>query len=152
MNIAAFILLGLTLLFAVIAIVAVRLDKREGSYNTPGGPIAVVSGIVSVVLLLLTLIAGWLAVAPEYRLYKANIEKRIIVTTAKAEADADIEHARGEVERAKGTAAANKIVAHSITEPYLRYLYINNIAHSKNQIIYIPTEGALPILEAGKRS
>lgn len=151
MTTAALILLGLTLLFAAIALTAFKVDKREGTYTTKGGSLMVVSGITSVVLLLLTLIAGWLAIAPEYRLYRANIEKRIIVTQAIAEADADREHARGEVERAKGTAAANKIVAHSITEPYLRYLFINNLAHTRNQIVYLPTEAGLPILEAGKR-
>jgi hypothetical protein len=73
------------------------------------------------------------------------------VTQAIAEADADKEYARGEIERAKGTASANKIVAGSITEQYLRYLFVNNLKLTKNQIVYIPTEAGLPILEAGKR-
>lgn len=60
------------------------------------------------------------------------------------------EEARAEVERAKGTARANKIVANSITEPYLRYLYINNLHDTDNQVIYLPTEAGLPILEAGR--
>lgn len=151
MKTAALILLGLTVLFAGVAMITAMKDNRNGTYNTPGGPVAVISGITAVFLLLVTLIAGWLTVRPEYLLYRANIEKRIIVTTAIAEADADVEHARGEIERAKGTAKANRIVAGSITEPYLRYLYVNNLAHTKNQIIYVPTEAGLPILEAGKR-
>jgi len=32
----------------------------------------------------------------------------------------------------------------------LRYLYINNLEHSQNQIIYVPTEANLPILERRK--
>ncbi len=36
-------------------------------------------------------------------------------------------------------------------EGYLRYLYIQNLEDSKGQIIYVPTEGGLPILEAGQR-
>jgi hypothetical protein len=146
MGIAALVLLGLTILFAVVAITVAVMDKE----GTRGGLIGT-AGITAVILLLVTLFAGWLALAPEYRLYRANIEKRIIVTQAIAEADADREHARGEIERAKGTAQANKIVANSITEPYLRYLYINNLGHTDNQIIYVPTEAGLPILEAGKR-
>ena len=35
-------------------------------------------------------------------------------------------------------------------EEYLMYLYIQNMHQSKNQIIYIPTEGGLPVLEAGR--
>lgn len=149
MTTAALILLGLTVLFAALAIWG---PKSKDIRNEPEpGPFNFISGGISILLLFLTLIAGWLAIRPEYMLYRANIEKRIIVTTAIAEADADKEHARGEIERAKGTAAANRIVSNSITEPYLRYLFINNIAHTKNQIIYLPTEAGLPILEAGKR-
>jgi hypothetical protein len=149
MGTAALTLLGLTVLFAVLAILGPHSINTRGEKEP--GPFNFSASIASIVLLIVTLIAGWLAIAPEYRLYRANIEKRIIVTQAIAEADADREHARGEVERAKGTAAANKIVAHSITEPYLRYLFINNLAHTKNQIVYLPTEAGLPILEAGKR-
>lgn len=149
MTTAALILLGLTILSVGVVIYGIRASERN--INGPGGVIAFISAGAGIVLLILTLIAGWLAIRPEYMLYRANIEKRIIVTTAIAEADADKEHARGEIERAKGTAKANRIVAGSITEPYLRYLYVNNLAHTKNQIIYVPTEAGLPILEAGKR-
>src|SRR3546814_11933997 len=66
--------------------------------------------------------------------------------SAKMEADA-------EIIRAKGVAEANRIVAQGLGGPegYLRYLYINNLENSKGQIIYVPTEAGLPILEAGKR-
>ena len=57
-----------------------------------------------------------------------------------------------EVERAKGVAEANRIVADGLGGPegYLRYLYIEHLAQSQGQIIYVPTEGGLPILEAGR--
>lgn len=58
--------------------------------------------------------------------------------------------AQAEVERAKGVAKANKIIGDSLkdNEAYLRYLFVNNLADTKDQVIYIPTEAGLPILEA----
>ena len=64
----------------------------------------------------------------------------------KAQKDAEIA-----VAKAEGVAKANKIISESITEPYLRYMWIDGIRSEAHQIIYVPTEAGLPILEAGKR-
>lgn len=115
----------------------------------------------SVLFLILTLIFGWMSIGPEYRLWRAEIEKRILVEEARAQADSNVilaqarvieatQWAEAEVARAYGTAEANEIVAGSITEPYLRYLFINQIGSTANQIIYLPTEAGLPILEADR--
>lgn len=139
MTVVACTLLALTILLIIGGIISATQRASE---------FAGICGIAAVITLIATGITGWLAVAPEYRLHKATIEKRILVEQARAEADAAIEQARGEVERAKGTAEANQIVADSITEPYLRYLYVNNLGKTSNQVIYLPTEAGLPILEA----
>ncbi len=55
------------------------------------------------------------------------------------------------VAEAKGVSEANKIIADSITENYLRYSWIQNMKNAEFQVVYIPTEAGLPILEAGKR-
>jgi hypothetical protein len=54
--------------------------------------------------------------------------------------------------RAEGVAKANKIIGDSLkeNEAYLRYLWISEMKETKDQIIYIPTEANLPILEAGR--
>lgn len=142
MTIAAITLLALTVLCGAACL---HLGRRDTAASF--GP-AIGFGALGVCLLIVTLIAGWLALAPEYRLHKATIEKRILVEQARAEADAAVEEARAEVERARGTAEANLIVADSITEPYLRYLYINSLRNTDNQVIYLPTEAGLPILES----
>lgn len=144
MTIAAFILLGVTIFLIVGAIIAVRSDGADSVVGT----LTVAFGLGAVFTLILTVIAGYLAVKPEYNLHRATIEKRILVEQAKAEADAAVQEARGEVNRAKGTSEANLIVANSITEPYLRYLYINSLKNTKNQVIYLPTEAGLPVLES----
>ena len=136
MLIVAIISLVLTL--ASIAAIFAKRDQM----------VFLVAGITGSVFLLITIFSGYMAIMPEYRLHRAEVEKRILVEQAKAEADSAVEHARAEVERAKGTAQANRIVADSITEPYLRYLYINNLKDTDNQVIYLPTEAGLPILEA----
>jgi len=100
---------------------------------------------------------------PKYRLYsqdlngQANLrqqewEKKILVEQAKAEKDSAVLKAEAEIERAKGAAKANEIIADSLkgNEAYLRYLWIDKISEQKN-VIYVPTEAGLPILEAGKR-
>lgn len=137
------LIVALASLFLLIGALALLLvNKRDDVRMTALG--------LAVVFLLTTVVSGYLAIMPEYRLHRAEIEKRILVEEAKAQADAAKEEARAEVARAHGTAEANEIVANSITEPYLRYLYINNLHDTDNQVIYLPTEAGLPILEADR--
>jgi len=63
----------------------------------------------------------------------------------KAQKDAEIA-----VAKAKGVAESNRIIAGSISDNYLRYLWIEGIQNSEKQIIYVPTEANLPIMEAGR--
>ncbi len=60
--------------------------------------------------------------------------------------------ADAEVIRARGVAEANKIIGDSLqgNEGYLRYLWITSLENSNQQVIYIPTEANLPILEASR--
>lgn len=80
-------------------------------------------------------------------------EARIKIETANGQAE--LEKARGfaqaEVERAKGVVEANKIIGEGLrgNDDYLRYLWIEST--KGQQVIYIPTEAGLPVLEAGKR-
>lgn len=63
----------------------------------------------------------------------------------KAKKDAEIE-----IAKAEGVAQSNKIIANSITENYLRYKFIDNLKENSKEIIYVPTEANLPILEANR--
>lgn len=90
--------------------------------------------------------------AGEAELAQASSNRRIAVLEAQAVLDSSKLKAQAEVERAKGVAEANKIVASGLGGPegYLRYLYINGMEKTQNQIIYVPTEAGLPILEANR--
>ena len=63
----------------------------------------------------------------------------------KAKKDAEIE-----IARAEGAAKSNQIVAGSITESYLRYRWVESLKSSELQVVYVPTEANLPIMEAGR--
>ena len=100
-------------------------------------------------------------VMPPLRLYKQNTEKRAVIAEQKAKSEAAEYAARSqvtqaqakadaEVIRAKGLAESQDIIASTLTEEYLRYLYIDALAGGDGQIIYVPTEAGLPILEAGR--
>lgn len=75
----------------------------------------------------------------------ATSQAQAKVKIAEAESDA-------EIARARGVAEANKIIGDSLkgNEDYLRYLYITGLSGRDGQIIYVPTEAGLPILEANR--
>ena len=89
-------------------------------------------------------------------LARAEQNRQIVVNEAKAKLEAAKFWAQAEIERAKGVAEANKIIADGLGGPegYLRYLYIESLKEAEangDKIIYIPTEAGLPILEAGRK-
>lgn len=88
----------------------------------------------------------------EAELARATYSKQVAVQVAQAKFDSAKLDAQSEIERSKGVAEANRIIGDSLknNEQYLRYLFVNNLAETKNQVIYIPTEANLPILEASR--
>lgn len=83
-------------------------------------------------------------------LVKAQSEKRIKIEEAKAELESARFKAEADIERAKGIAEANRIINESLTDQYVRWLFVENIKETENQIIYLPTEAGLPILESSR--
>jgi regulator of protease activity HflC (stomatin/prohibitin superfamily) len=86
------------------------------------------------------------------KLAEAEFEKRILVEDARAKRDSAKMMAEAEVERAKGVAQANEIIGESLNnnEAYLRYLWIQGLQDGNSEVIYVPTEANLPILEAAR--
>jgi len=112
-------------------------------------------------------VVGLLWGIPQYRVYserqvgiaelqRAESNREIRVREAQAAFDAADLTAKAEVRRAQGVSEANKIIADSLggSEGYLRWRYIEmleNTSQGGRDVIYVPTEAGLPILEAGKR-
>ena len=82
-------------------------------------------------------------------LTQANYNRQIIVAEAEARLEAEILNAQAEVARASGAAEAMYVVQDALTETYIRYLWVRLMAENEN-VIYIPTEASLPILEVGR--
>lgn len=79
--------------------------------------------------------------------------KQVSIATAEAKNESAKYEAQAEITRAEWVAKANKIIGESLNqnEAYLRYLWIQNMDSHDKEVIYIPTEANLPILEAWKR-
>lgn len=118
---------------------------------------------VVMTLVLGGVIAGGLYGCPQYSVYSSRLDgqaklaeadssREVAVREAKAKMESADLLAQAEISRAKGVAEANKIIGSSLkdNEGYLRYLWIQGLENTKNQVIYIPTEGNLPVLEAGR--
>jgi hypothetical protein len=86
-------------------------------------------------------------------LERAMQDRQIKVQEAQAKLDSAKMLAESEVIRAGGVAKANTIIGDSLknNEAYLRFMWISNLENGGNQVIYVPTEAGLPILEAGRR-
>lgn len=126
------------------------------------GIFAAVSAILAVIIIW-TIIA--LVLGPIYRVWsqrlqgqadlaQAEAETKIAIRKAEAEREAAVHYAEADVERAKGIALSIQEVESALGGPegYLRWKYIHmlEISECNNQIVYIPTEAGLPILEAGR--
>lgn len=88
------------------------------------------------------------------KLEKATQDRQITIREARAKMES-AKYLRGaEVERAKGVAEANKIIGDSLkgNTAYLRYLWIMGLQDGSSEVIYIPTEANLPILEASRKA
>jgi regulator of protease activity HflC (stomatin/prohibitin superfamily) len=94
--------------------------------------------------------------AGEAEFKKAEQNRRVKVLEAQAKLDSAKLEAEAEIERAKGVAGANKIIADGLQghEEYLRYLWIDKVAggNVSREVVYVPTEANLPILEARSRT
>lgn len=129
-----------------------------------------------ILLLVLGGMAGCLTFGPNYNVYQKEMQGKaayaeaqenrkiaVLEATAKKESASLLGEARliearqaaqAEIARAHGTAEANRIVANGLGGPegYLRYLYIDALSRNQTkEVIYVPTEAGLPILEAGRR-
>ena len=109
------------------------------------------------------IIGGLLFGAPAWNVWRAEMsgkaalaraenERQVLVEEAKARSEAAKFLSEAEVERARGVAEANEIISEGLGGPegYLRYLWINKLGTNGQDVIYVPTEAGIPILEAGR--
>lgn len=86
---------------------------------------------------------------------KAEQNRKILVEEAKARLEAEKLNAQAEIERARGMAEAMKVENGTLNETYNQYLFIRTLEKladkgSLPQIIYIPSDGLLPVMDVKK--
>lgn len=86
---------------------------------------------------------------------KAEQNRRILVEEARARLEAEKLNAQAEIERARGMAEAMKIENGTLNSVYNQYLFIRTLeklADKGNlpQIIYMPSEGLVPVMYVSK--
>jgi len=126
--------------------------------DTKGTILASLLLVVLIVGIILAFMFGY----PKYKVWqqemagkaefaKAEQNRKIKIEEARANLEAEKLNAQAEIERAKGAAKAIEIENGSITPTYIQYLWVRQQADLGDKtVIYIPTEGNLPILEAGR--
>ena len=114
------------------------------------------------VLVVLLFVVTPMMVVPKWGVYKnrlggqaelaqAEYNRRIAVVTAEAERDAAHAKKQAAITRAEGIAEANRIIGESITPQYIQWLWVEGLHEGNNEVIYVPTEANLPILEAMRK-
>jgi hypothetical protein len=91
--------------------------------------------------------------AGEAELKRAEGNRQIKIQEAIALEESAKHYAQAEITKASGVAKANEIIGSSLkdNEAYLRWLWIEGTKENQGKtVIYIPTEGNLPILEAAR--
>lgn len=122
---------------------------------------------VGILVLLLVIvgafIGGSMYVMPVYNVWqqemagkaemaKAEQNRKILVEEAKAKLEAEKLNAQAEVERAKGMREAMAIENGTLSEVYNQYLFIRTLEKMADkgnlpQIIYIPSDGLVPVMD-----
>lgn len=122
--------------------------------------------IVALVLFGIVLILALMFGLPKYNVWqqemagkaemaKAEQNRKILVEEAKARLEAEKLNAQAEVERARGMAEAMKVENNTLSETYNQYLFIRTLEKladkgSLPQIIYIPSNGLVPVMNLDK--
>lgn len=129
-------------------------DTQEISMKTG------VSLIVIALLIFIGLIILCMVGCPKYHVYHERMEGQAILAHAQSSREVAVAEARAKMEaatllaeadtiRAHGIARSNQIIGQSLTDAYLHWFWIDNIDKSNN-VIYVPTESNMPIMEANR--
>jgi hypothetical protein len=104
------------------------------------------SSIVLTILSVIAFIGILMFILPEYKVWSsarrgqaalahADYERQVQVVNAQANLEAQKYNAEAEVARAEGVQKANELIKNSITELYVKYLWVSTLDKTNNQII-----------------
>lgn len=118
--------------------------------------------VIGGLIVLFAVFVFWRLISPQMNLYRSNTEKQSVIKEQEAISDAAEYAAKSRVTQANAEAEARiieaqaiaesqELIAATLTPEYLQWRYYEVLATTPNQVIYVPTEGNLPITEAGRR-
>ena len=135
------------------------MSNRNGNGSSLGGFLFLLAAVIVIIAIIGGILLAW----PNYNVWRremsgkaelqeATWNRQIAVEEAQAELESASLLRDAEVVRAGGVAEAIEIIGDSLqdNESYLRYLWIQSLHDSYGEVIYVPTEANLPILEAGR--
>ena len=136
------------------------MDRED--YDFTKRAVAVVAGGIIVTLLVISsVVVFWKLTTPKFNLYKSNTEKQSVIKEQEAISEAEVyaaekrviaaeADAEARLIEAESVAAAQEIIAQTLTPEYLTWRLYEVLGSTDNQVIYVPTEGGIPITEAGR--
>lgn len=89
----------------------------------------------------------------EAELAEAEFAEKVAIAQANARRSAAEANKEAEVIEAEAVSESIKKIGNALQNNagYLQWQWIKTMSDTENQVIYVPTEASLPILEAGKR-
>lgn len=121
----------------------------------PLNPISLFMALFFPLLLVLLLLFGW----PHYKVWKQGMDGQAALAEAEQSKMIQVQVAKAELESAKLRAEAIKLVGEAAKDypEYRKQEFIGAFGEALRdgriqQIIYVPTEANIPIVEAGKQS
>jgi len=81
-------------------------------------------------------------------LREAEWNKQIAIEEAKAELESSTLKAEADIIRAEGIAESNRIISETLTSEYITWKWVEGLHDGSSEVIYVPTEANLPLLEA----
>ena len=139
------------------------MSNYELEQKLAAGRILKWSTLAIITILVVVVLVLW--GCPNYRVYQQGLEgeaelKRaqqnlqIVIQEAQAKKEAAKMLAEAEVIRARGVDSVNRIIGQGLkgNDAYLHYLWLQQLGANNNEVIYVPTEANLPIMEAGRFS
>lgn len=126
------------------------------------GELKVVNIAITSIVIVSLVVGFFMAILPIYNVWSAgqrgkaelqhaDYEKQVQVVNAQANLQAQKFNADAEVARANGVAQANALIKDTLTDLYVKYLWVSTLDKTNNQIIYVPLGAdGLPVTEAGR--
>ena len=119
------------------------------------GPFAILIALICFITLIILILFGW----PHYKVWKQGMDGQAALAEAEQSKMIQVQVAKAELESAKLRAQAIQLVGQAAKDypEYRKQEFIGAFGEALRdgriqQIIYVPTEANIPIVEAGKNT